>query len=198
MSVNPFDLKTIVLAKHAQHVVLIHFPIALFLAGVAFDFLAQQTKRRGLAEAAYFNFLVAAHFDSAGSRDRHSRLAVRTRGAKIKRHAARAFGFRVRVDSDDLAGVVGALPQPAADSTSSTLSVGGRISSFCDGHADSALGWLPERSERAWLIQYSELGFTRVLLLKLKDGLLKGRETWKEFDGCPVIGGADKDSASSD
>jgi len=60
MSVNPFDLKTIVLAKHAQHVVLIHFPIALFLAGVVFDFLAHQSKRRGLAEAAYFNFLVAA------------------------------------------------------------------------------------------------------------------------------------------
>ena len=60
MSVNPFDFKTIVLAKHAQHVVLIHFPIALFLAGVLFDFLAHQTKRRGLAEAAYFNFLVAA------------------------------------------------------------------------------------------------------------------------------------------
>ena len=60
MTVNPFDLKTIVLAKHAQHVVLIHFPIALFLAGVLFDFLAQRTRRRGLAEAAYFNFLVAA------------------------------------------------------------------------------------------------------------------------------------------
>jgi len=60
MSVNPFDLKTLVLAKHAQHVVLIHFPIALFLAGVMFDFLAQRTGRRGLAEAAYFNFLVAA------------------------------------------------------------------------------------------------------------------------------------------
>jgi uncharacterized membrane protein len=42
MSVNPFDPKTIVPAKHAQHVVLIHYPIALFLAGVAFDFLAQQ------------------------------------------------------------------------------------------------------------------------------------------------------------
>jgi len=60
MSVNPFDPKTVLLAKHAQHVVLIHFPIALFLAGVLFDFLAQQTRRRGLAEAAYFNFLVAA------------------------------------------------------------------------------------------------------------------------------------------
>ena len=29
--VNPFDLKTTLLAKHAQHVVLIHFPIGLFL-----------------------------------------------------------------------------------------------------------------------------------------------------------------------
>jgi hypothetical protein len=32
MRVNPFDLRTVVLAKHAQHVVLIHFPIALFIA----------------------------------------------------------------------------------------------------------------------------------------------------------------------
>jgi hypothetical protein len=35
-----------------------------------------------------------------------------------------------------------------------------------------------------------------VLLLKLKNGLLKGRKTWKEFDGCPVIGGKDKDSSN--
>ncbi len=58
--VNPFDLKTAILAKHAQHVVLIHFPIALFLAAVAFDFLALWTKRRGLADAAYYNLLGAA------------------------------------------------------------------------------------------------------------------------------------------
>ena len=37
LMVNPFDLKTVVLAKHAQHVVLIHFPIALFITAVAFD-----------------------------------------------------------------------------------------------------------------------------------------------------------------
>jgi uncharacterized membrane protein len=60
MSVNPFDIKTILLAKHAQHVVLIHFPIALFVAGVLFDVVAYRTRRRGLAEAAYFNFLLAA------------------------------------------------------------------------------------------------------------------------------------------
>jgi uncharacterized membrane protein len=57
---NPFDLKAPLLAKHAQHVVLIHFPIALFIAGVAFDFLALWTHRRLLAAAAYCNFLAAA------------------------------------------------------------------------------------------------------------------------------------------
>jgi uncharacterized membrane protein len=34
---NPFDIRTVVFAQHAQHVVLIHFPIALFIAAVAFD-----------------------------------------------------------------------------------------------------------------------------------------------------------------
>ena len=59
---NPFDIKAALLAKHAQHVVLIHFPIALFIAGVVFDFLAQKTRKRGLAGAAYYNLLGAAIF----------------------------------------------------------------------------------------------------------------------------------------
>jgi|SRR5271166_478389 len=58
--VNPFDLKSAVLARHAQHVVLIHFPIALFVSAVMFDFIAQWTKRRGLTDAAYYNLLLAA------------------------------------------------------------------------------------------------------------------------------------------
>src|ERR1700752_3693819 len=57
---NPFDLKTVLLARHAQHVVLIHFPIALFIAAVTFDLTAQWTKRRGLADTAYYNLLGAA------------------------------------------------------------------------------------------------------------------------------------------
>jgi uncharacterized membrane protein len=60
MSANPFDIKTVLLAKHAQHVVLIHFPIALFSAAVAFDFISQWTKSRALAVAAYFNLLLSA------------------------------------------------------------------------------------------------------------------------------------------
>ncbi len=55
-----FDPETILLAKHAQHVVLVHFPIALFITGVAFDWSGRLTKRRALEEAGYYNFLIAA------------------------------------------------------------------------------------------------------------------------------------------
>ncbi len=57
---HPFDLKAAILAKHAQHVVLIHFPLALFVIGVVFDYVAQWTQKPALASAAYYNFLVAA------------------------------------------------------------------------------------------------------------------------------------------
>ena len=59
---NPLDWKSVLLAKHAQHVVLIHFPIALFIAAVAFDVLALRLGRRDLAEVAYYDLLGAAIF----------------------------------------------------------------------------------------------------------------------------------------
>ena len=57
--INPFDPRAILLAKHAQHVVLIHFPIALFIAGVGFDLLSRGN-RNSLADAAYINLSAAA------------------------------------------------------------------------------------------------------------------------------------------
>ena len=57
---NPFDIKSVLLAKHAQHVVLIHFPIALFIAGVTFDWFAQWKRNSALAAAVYYNLLLAA------------------------------------------------------------------------------------------------------------------------------------------
>jgi len=57
---SPFDPRSVIFARHAQHVVLVHFPIALCLAGVAFDFTAQWRRSRTLAEVAYYNLLVAA------------------------------------------------------------------------------------------------------------------------------------------
>ena len=55
-------LQTTLLARHAQHVVLVHFPIALFITALVFDIAAQcnRKRRHGLANAAYYNLLVAA------------------------------------------------------------------------------------------------------------------------------------------
>jgi uncharacterized membrane protein len=57
---NPFDLKSVLLARHAQHVVLIHFPIALFLVSVAFDFAAHWVRTAAFAAVTYYNLTVAA------------------------------------------------------------------------------------------------------------------------------------------
>jgi len=57
---NPFDLKSVLLARHAQHVVLIHFPIALFLVSVAFDLAAQWKQSTTLAAVSYYNLTLAA------------------------------------------------------------------------------------------------------------------------------------------
>ena len=59
-STNPFDLKAALLAGHAQHPVIIHFPIALFIASVVFELLAVWRKQPVLTAVAYYNLLGAA------------------------------------------------------------------------------------------------------------------------------------------
>ena len=60
LALNPFDLKAALLAKHAQHVVLIHFPIAMYLGGTMFDVCGRLFRKSVLAEVARWNFLFAA------------------------------------------------------------------------------------------------------------------------------------------
>ena len=59
-AVNAFDIKAALLARHAQHPVIVHFPIALFIASAVFDILAMWRKQPLLAVVAYFNLLGAA------------------------------------------------------------------------------------------------------------------------------------------
>jgi uncharacterized membrane protein len=59
-SQNPFDLKAALLQGHAQHPVVIHFPIALFIVSVVFELLALWRKQPVLAAVAYYNLLGAA------------------------------------------------------------------------------------------------------------------------------------------
>jgi hypothetical protein len=111
--VNPFDPKTALLAKHAQHVVLIHFPIALFITAVAFDFLAQwrksQTGRRRLSQ-----LTVSQDFDGASGGVRACGVAMGAGGATVKGDSPHAPHLGMRLKRRDLADLVGALPGAAA------------------------------------------------------------------------------------
>lgn len=60
IAANPFDLRTWFLAPHAQHPVIVHFPIALFIASGVFEILAVWRKQPALGSVAYFNLLAAA------------------------------------------------------------------------------------------------------------------------------------------
>jgi len=69
-----FDLKSALLARHAQHVVLVHFPIGLFLTAVAFDFVGQWRRKAPLLTVAYYNFSVAAFSSWPRARERSPEL----------------------------------------------------------------------------------------------------------------------------
>jgi uncharacterized membrane protein len=57
---NPFDLRAALLARHAQHPVIVHFPIALFIASAVFEVVAIWRKLPVFSVVAYFNLLAAA------------------------------------------------------------------------------------------------------------------------------------------
>jgi uncharacterized membrane protein len=57
---NPFDVKAALLQGHAQHPVLVHFPIALFIASAVFETLAVWRKQPVFAAVADFNLFGAA------------------------------------------------------------------------------------------------------------------------------------------
>jgi uncharacterized membrane protein len=113
--VNPFDLKSALLAKHAQHVVLIHFPIALFISAVAFDLIAHLTKRRDVADAAYYNLLVAAI----------STFPVLATGVLAWQFQLEGPCVCMCLDGNDLAGFVGAFPRAMAGRSLAALPPGG-------------------------------------------------------------------------
>jgi uncharacterized membrane protein len=60
IAANAFDLKAWVLAPHAQHPVIVHFPIALFIISSVFEVLALWRKQPAFGSVAYFNLFAAA------------------------------------------------------------------------------------------------------------------------------------------
>src|SRR5213592_5011727 len=93
-SPNPFDLKAALLAGHAQHPVIIHFPIALFIASVVFDSLAVWRKQPALASVAYYN-LIGAAVTAPLAIATGLAAAMAARGRSFKRQLAIASDQRV-------------------------------------------------------------------------------------------------------
>ncbi len=60
MMESPFDPRSVLFAKHAQHVVLVHFPIGLCLTSVIFEVLGRWRASAALISASYYNQLAAA------------------------------------------------------------------------------------------------------------------------------------------
>ena len=60
VAVNAFDLKAALLARHAQHPVIVHFPIALFIASAVFEVLAIWRKQPLFSMVGYYNLVAAA------------------------------------------------------------------------------------------------------------------------------------------
>src|SRR2546423_4885839 len=142
---NPFDPKTVLLAKHAQHVVLIHFPVALFISGVVFGWIGQWKARRGLQDAGYYKLLQSP----AGCRldDPHhyigpACLAAPTGRPETQGHAPSASNFCLRFCGADLAGLVAAPLRSqswAPALNGAYIYRSGRTGHHC---RDGAFGWL--------------------------------------------------------
>src|SRR5215469_13564646 len=101
LAVSPFDLKEVLLVKHAQHVVLVHFPIALLLTGVAFDFAGQWLKKPILSVVARYNLAIAAIATIP--------VAVAARRPQTQGNSVAASGDGRALEHPHLAGFLGAL-----------------------------------------------------------------------------------------
>jgi len=112
--VNPFDLKSSTPCQTCAACGADPLSDRLVYCGVAFDLIARWTKRRSLADAAYYNLLLAAISTAASGRDGNPRMAVRTRRAEAQGHPADAPDTGVRRDRNDLAGLVDTFSRAAA------------------------------------------------------------------------------------
>ena len=90
---SPFDLRSALLAKHAQHVVFVHFPIALTITAIVFEWLAAWKpgpRAAALAEAAYWNLTAAAVTAVAAVATGLLAWQWQLEGGAARRHAAAA------------------------------------------------------------------------------------------------------------
>jgi hypothetical protein len=146
VTMNPWDPRTAVFAKHAQHVVLIHFPIALFITGVAFDFIATWKRRKDLA-LVVLQFLRRAAGRVASGADWLAGLAVGTGRATAERNTADALGIRMRIAGAHRCSLVGPpeISQHRRRASGISMGAGGPCAGGSGGYRSS--GRISQRGE---------------------------------------------------
>jgi len=139
---NPFDLRAILLAKHAQHVVLIHFPIALFMTGVGLDLASRGKRESQLTAAAYYR-----------GGDRHPDIVDGTVGLALRSRRSKNQGpvADASRSSHDCCAVsdhvmVGALEEPKNASAPAGISNSNRTTRSRSHWIYSAPWWVLERN----------------------------------------------------
>ena len=140
--VNPFDPKTVLLAKHAQHVVLIHFPIALYLSGTLFDLAARVFRKpnfsSNFSEVARWNFLVRRGNEYSCGANRNHRLAVGLGRPAPERNPPTASDFGLCGDLRIVADGFSPLPAKIAVSRRGTAILATELMVCAIGFADCA------------------------------------------------------------
>jgi uncharacterized membrane protein len=81
---NPFDLRAALTEEHAQHVALVHFPIALSLVSWLFDLLGRWRRNPTLAAAAYYNLAGAALSSVVAATTGLAAWQLQLAGARLK------------------------------------------------------------------------------------------------------------------
>jgi len=99
---NPFDVKSVLLAKHAQHVVIVHFPIALSLMSWFFDLAGAMATQSSTGGGGLLQPRLGSDQLAGRRRHRYRGVATATWRRPIERKPAAALGLRRRVRRDAL------------------------------------------------------------------------------------------------
>jgi hypothetical protein len=144
-SVNPFDVKAALLAGHAQHPVIIHFPMALFIASAFFGLLAVWRKQPVFATVAYYNLLGAALTVPFGKRHRPGGVAMAARRRGSQRQPTPAYDLRADFGVPNLLSLLDALAPPCERHPASDRLFRSNVARADGDHAHWTSWWNPQR-----------------------------------------------------
>ena len=148
-STNPFDLKAALLAGHAQHPVIIHFPIALFIASVVFEVLAAWRKQPASRNGRLLQSAGCRADHPICDRYRSGSVAMAARRRSTKRQLTAAYDLRTDFRIAHLVSLLDAVASAREGRLAACLLFRSDVARADDDHPDRAPRWNPQRRGNA-------------------------------------------------